>query len=102
MKPVYEKHKDGGVVFLAVSIDTDKEKVPPLVEKEGYPYLVLLSDGTIEKALSLTSIPQLYILDGEGNVRFHEVGFGADHFAQHMDWMIEAAGKAFEGERGSR
>ena len=86
--------KDPRVEFVAISTDTDKSKVAPFVKKAGYKFPVLYTDGTVEKPYkAATSIPQLYVIDGQGNIRFHQRGFHAAHFRQHLDWMIEAAGK---------
>lgn len=93
IKKAWEKYKDAPVIeFVAVSIDSDKAKVPPFVEKNDYRFRVLLGDGRIEKDyVGGNGIPQLYIIDREGNIRFHDVGFAPDHFLEHLDWMIKAA-----------
>jgi hypothetical protein len=33
----------------------------------------------------------LYIVDREGNIRFHRSGYERDHFAERLGWMIDAA-----------
>ena len=92
-KEAWAKYKDlPDIEFVAVSIDSDRTKVPPFVEKNDYRFRILLSDGQIEKDyVGGEGIPQLYIIDREGNIRFHKRGFAPEHFLEHLDWMIEAA-----------
>jgi thiol-disulfide isomerase/thioredoxin len=50
-----------------------------------------------ERYVKLTSLeapelPQLYVIDANGVIRFHQTGFDDDgFFAKKLDWMIEAA-----------
>lgn len=91
----WAKYKDlPDIEFVAVSIDSDRTKVPPFVEKNDYRFRILLSDGQIEEDyVGGEGIPQLYIIDREGNIRFHKRGFAPEHFLEYLDWMIEAAMK---------
>jgi peroxiredoxin len=83
---------DPKVEFVAISTDTDKPLVAPFAEKHGYTFPVLLTDGTIETPYGCeTTIPQLYVIDPEGRIRFHHEGYLADGFLERLDWMIEAA-----------
>ena len=88
-----ERYRDDAVIeFVAVSIDTHKGKVAPFVEKHGLSLTVLHADGKVDgEYLKRGGIPQLFILDRGGNIRFHVIGFEAAHFHEHLDWMIEAA-----------
>jgi peroxiredoxin len=92
-KEAWAKYKNlPDIEFVAVSIDSDRTKVPPFVEKNDYRFRILLSDGRIEKDyVGGEGIPQLYIIDREGNIRFHKRGFAPEHFLEYLDWMIEAA-----------
>ena len=56
---------------------------------------MLISDGSIEKDyVAGRGIPQMYIIDRDGNIRFHNNGFAAANFLEHLDWKIEAAQKS--------
>ncbi len=45
-----------------------------------------------KQSLQSSDLPQLYIVDPHGNIRFHIAGFENDGlFANKLDWMIEAA-----------
>jgi peroxiredoxin len=93
LKKAWAKYQDvPDIEFVAVSIDSDRTKVPPFVEKNDYRFPVLLSDGRFqEDYVGGEGIPQLYIIDRDGNIRFHKRGFAPGHFIEHLDWMIEAA-----------
>jgi len=44
------------------------------------------------ESLQSPDLPQLYIVDPAGNIRFHITGFDDDrYFTNKLDWMIEAA-----------
>jgi thiol-disulfide isomerase/thioredoxin len=46
----------------------------------------------LPESLEGPEIPQLYVFDTHGNIRFHIRGFEDDgFFSQKLDWMIEAA-----------
>jgi thiol-disulfide isomerase/thioredoxin len=43
-------------------------------------------------SLESADLPQLYVVDPAGNIRFHTIGFEDDgYFALKLDWMLEAA-----------
>jgi len=44
------------------------------------------------ESLQSPELPQLYIVDPAGNIRFHITGFDDDRFFEkRLDWMVEAA-----------
>lgn len=80
------------VAILTVSTDTDKDAVPKLAKERGYRFPILLSNGSIEEPYQTQSIPQLYVIDPRGTIRFHETGYTRDGFyRKKLDWMLEAA-----------
>jgi peroxiredoxin len=83
---------DRGVAFAAVSTDNEKDAVPPFVEKRGYAFPILLSDGSVETPFATQTIPRLFVIDRKGVIRFEATGMPPDQrFAKRLDWMIEAA-----------
>ena len=88
-----EHYADSDVTILAISIDAEKAKVAPFVEEKGYRFQVLYGDGTVEEPYQTGSIPQLYVIDAKGRIRFHKSGFGEKRFHEALGWMIEAARK---------
>ncbi len=60
-----------GVEVLAVSVDKRHmvKRIPPLVSRKNWKYDILVdSNSTLQQELGFRSIPQMYILDGEGNI----------------------------------
>jgi peroxiredoxin len=83
--------------LLTISIDDTLSVVLEFARKSGYHFPILKSHGQVEhayteqKTLDGTQIPQLYVFDPEGNIRFHIVGFDDDGlFEKKIDWMLEA------------
>ena len=75
---VYEDwQKETGVKIIAVSIDQAQNinKVKPLVENHGWEYEVLLDPNSdFKRALGIQMIPYVLIVDGKGNIVYHQIG----------------------------
>lgn len=57
--------------LLAITIDTQRAlaKVKPLVETEGWDYIVLSdANNQLKNALNFQAIPQTYLVDQQGNI----------------------------------
>ena len=60
-----------GVTFLAISVDKQHmvKRIQPLVDRKGWEYDILVdSNGQLQTRLGFRSIPQMYIIDGDGNI----------------------------------
>ncbi|MFT6000262.1 MAG: thiol-disulfide isomerase/thioredoxin [Neolewinella sp.] len=60
-----------GAQFLAISIDKRymMNRIKPLVSRKGWKYNILIdTNGQLQEALGFQSIPQMYILDGTGEI----------------------------------
>jgi peroxiredoxin len=87
--------------LLTVSVDTEKSAVLPFAKKNGYVFPIAVSDGTIDAAYRTDNIPQLYVLDSDGNIRFHLAGYDSDgYFSKKLNWMIEAAAAPYTIRQG--
>jgi thiol-disulfide isomerase/thioredoxin len=72
--------------IVAVSADDSATVIAAFAKKRGYAFSAIASKE------ALSTIPQLFVLDREGTVRFHIRGFDDDGlFMQRLDWMVEAA-----------
>lgn len=87
LQKAYERYGDDPALrIVAVSIDTQKEKVGRFVEGRGYRFRVLLSNGTVEVPYQTQPIPKLYVIDPHGNIRFERRGFAANgYFQKELD-----------------
>ena len=72
---IHAAYRDSGLVVLAISTDRDKDAVRPFVEKYGYTFPVLFADEKVQAAYGVRSIPTVYLIDQQGKVRFHHVGY---------------------------
>lgn len=60
-----------GVNFIAVSVDKPFQvrKIAPLVKRKGWAYDILVdTGGKLQRELGFRSIPQMYVIDGNGKI----------------------------------
>lgn len=69
---VYEEwQEEYGVQVVAVSIDRaqDQEKVKPLVDGNGWDFMVLLdADNEFKRAMQVQNIPHVFVVDKNGTI----------------------------------
>lgn len=78
LNKLYEEKKGAGLKVLAVSVDQDKQKVPPFVTDKKLTFTVLL-DNDEQKAAEkygVQGIPQTVVIGKDGKVAKVFVGFG--------------------------
>ncbi len=67
-----------GVEIVAVTLDTRRAlaKVAPMVETKGWEYTILSdTKGNAQEALSFQPIPQVFLVDQNGNIVYAHTGF---------------------------
>jgi peroxiredoxin len=80
--------------LLTVSIDDAASTVTEYLAKKGFRFPIVKSDATIESAYDTSTIPQLYVIDRDGNVRFQMTGFDDDGtLGRRLEWMIDAVSR---------
>jgi peroxiredoxin len=92
-KIAWKKYRDKteDTMMLSISTDVDKGHAAQFAKERGYDFPILFSDGTIEEFYKAQTIPQFYLIDRDGDIRFHSEGYSSDGFyLQKLDWMIEA------------
>ncbi len=76
---LYEKYKSQGFVALGVSFDRkDMEGLKAFVEKYSVTYPVLLGNMDVARAYGVRSIPSMFLLDKQGRIRLHRIGFNEE------------------------
>ena len=82
-----------GSVELSASYGSGAEAaVRSFIGQKGYRFPVALSHGSIDEAYQATTIPQLYVIDAQGRIRFHVTGYeGEGCFSKNLHWMVQAA-----------
>ena len=74
--PEWEKKYD--IKFLAVTVDDSRglPKVRPMVIEKDWPYTVLSDvNSDMMRSLNFFSIPQMYIVDGKGEIKHSITGY---------------------------
>jgi peroxiredoxin len=75
---IQNEFKDQGVSVLMINLNTETDSVKPFAEKNGFTQAVLLTDGVIQRAYEVGTIPNTAIIDKSGIIRFNETGFTLD------------------------
>lgn len=88
MEVLYQRLKGSDFVMLAVSQDVDgRRTVLPYLQEGGFTFPVLLDvHGEVGKKYGVTGYPETFIIDRQGNVVYHHIGYN--------DWSqptVEAA-----------
>ena len=84
-----------GANFLAISVDQrhTARNIKSLVARKGWKYDILVdSDGKLQSKLGFRSIPQMYVLDGEGKIIETFTGYRQGR-EQEVDRMIKRLSK---------
>jgi peroxiredoxin len=101
MNRIYAQLRDRAEV-MAVDVDDKPDVVREFVKKQGFAFPILtvpsvrlpgpeISSYTNAATMEGPNIPQLYVIDRAGNIRFHLTGFDDDGlFEQRVDWMLAA------------
>jgi peroxiredoxin len=90
LEPLYEEYRQRGVEFLAVDSGEEVETVRRFVERDPFPYPVLLDpDDSLGLALDVLALPTLVVVDKEGKIAYFNEGI-AD--AQELRRELEKAG----------
>lgn len=76
IQAIHQKYRDQGLIVLAVSTDIQKDIVQPFISKNKYTFPVLHADSEIQSNYGVSGIPTVYIIDRQGSIRFHHVGYG--------------------------
>ena len=76
---LYNKYKDQGFVALGVSFDRkDMEDLKSFVSEFDVDYPILLGTMDVARAYGVRSIPSMFLLDKQGHIRLHRIGFNEE------------------------
>ena len=77
LQALADRH-DGKVHVVGVSEDEDKSKIAPFLTRTGVKFPILWDeDKALGAKYSVDSMPQTFVLDGQGIVRFVHHGYRA-------------------------
>lgn len=110
METLYKKMQSADFVMLAASEDVDgKNTVLPYRKEGGFTFPILLDEnGEVGKKYGVTGYPETFIIDRQGNIVYHHIGYNdwshpavetaLRRLADQGVWQSWADGKA-AGER---
>lgn len=78
LKTKHDFYNSKGVEFLSISIDKSnaRTKVSSIVRKKKYPFTILLDPSKkVHDQFGVLNVPQVYIIDQEGNVLYEHSGY---------------------------
>lgn len=87
---------DFNVELLAVTIDDARgvAKVPAMVASKGWEYTILSdSKQELQRALNFQTVPQTFLLNGEGEIVYTHSGYQSGDEFELEDHIKEVAGK---------
>ena len=76
LQKLHEDHREHGLTVLAISTDQQRDAVPPFLERNSYTFPVLYADDEVKTLYQVHGIPVVYLIDRNGRIRFHHVGYG--------------------------
>jgi len=86
----YRKYQDKDVVVLSMNVlERQRAKVPDFIKKSGYTWTVVYGDDKITKQYDVRGIPDLYVIDKEGIIRYRHVGYSPD-LAEKLGWQVDS------------
>jgi peroxiredoxin len=69
MERLWRQHKDGQLVVLAVSVDTDPKIVVPFISRHGYTFAVGLdAKMALAQSYGVRAIPSSFLIDRHGDL----------------------------------
>jgi len=90
MSALYRKYADKGLKVVAVSVDRDINDLSAFVREYKLPFQILHdADSSISHNYGVFRYPETFLIDRQGNVRYHLVGA--------VEWMSASIIKGIEG-----
>ncbi len=83
---LHDQYSSKGAVVIGVAIDKDKQTVIDFVKQMKMNYKVLHDPQgrSIAELYKVSSIPQIYVIDRKGVIRFVHVGFSGEDEAEQI------------------
>lgn len=79
IQKIYDKYRDKGVTVLAITSESNIEKVKDFIEEGGYSFPILIDRrGEANSAYGIRAIPMLFVLDKEGIIQHIHRGYSPE------------------------
>ena len=73
---VFGSRHDLGRCGVHDVINAIDDAVQPFIDEHDYTFTVLHADNAVQSDYGVSGIPVVYLVDRQGRVRWHRVGFG--------------------------
>lgn len=75
LEPIYQRHRDQGLVILAINVRQDRERVAAFADKLGIGYEVLFDgDGETARSYGVTGLPTTFLVRRNGRLHAKIIG----------------------------
>jgi TonB family protein len=76
IEKLHKDFKDQGLVVLGINYNEELEVARAFIERKGYTFTNLLDEGReTSMRYGVSGIPQVFIIDREGKVKWHAIGY---------------------------
>jgi peroxiredoxin len=75
LEGLHQRYREKGLVILGISFDGDTDTVRNFRKKITMTYPVLMGDDRLKNDYGLIGIPEMFILDRNGILKHHHLGF---------------------------
>lgn len=75
LEDLHQRYREKGLVILGISFDGDTDTVRNFRKKITMTYPVLMGDDRLKNDYGLIGIPEMFILDRNGILKHHHLGF---------------------------
>lgn len=89
---MYPDWQEQGVELLAITIDDARQlaKVPGMVASKGWEYTIISdSKQQLQRSLNFQTVPQTFLVDGEGNIVYSHSGYQPGDEVELEDKIME-------------
>lgn len=78
VQPIFEKYRDQGLQVLAVEINNDRAGADKFIAEHGLTFIFAAADRAfVKQYFNTATYPNAFIIDREGRIREHKIGFKA-------------------------
>jgi len=83
---LYRQFKDRPFEVVAISLDEDRSKVPPLIAELDLPYTIVYGGKEVGDLYEVRTIPISFLIDSRGRIRAKQLGFWGTNLTWVEDW----------------
>ncbi len=91
IQKLYEALPTDKINFVMVSLDEDKRKVKPFMEKKGFTLPVYFPDGPRPEVFQSSAIPTTFVISPQGKIVVQKSGLASYNTDDFRDFMTNLA-----------